>query len=523
MSPTGADVIFEELVEEEGGRKRELQHELSNQHQTKRFKLETTQVRRLSYPTLEPEQRLKLEEHFQHIISNAAIDFTKIEMKDIQAAMKTMLERIRTRVNRRGIFNISGVMPAGSMREQTSLWKFHYTLEGAYIEFDFLPQLNNLTHQCTKQTAEIECTVLAQLNNLIHQCTKQTAKNECKGCIKIVKPPVNLERVRQCYSDREDEFNANSLEKRKVISDLFLNEINYCLTTACNCLTFQFQIENAIFVNQTNYKISLRPSSKHHKQGCGECTVDMPTGTLHVNTEIDIELSSIGPNDCSLIFQWTSKAKSLSAPDSRFLQEPQPVSQLPIFVDFLPALESLTSSSSGAGEEHDLFIVPKGCNVCDRFADDYAYRWRKSWCIAELNAFTKEMSDKHRRCYQIIKYLSEIPNITYSFYKLPGYHIKTIVLRHHTERTDTTDALVQCILKIYQDLHQAYETKELLSYQSNVNLLVNPEYLPISFLSISQMSNLYSSEMKKCEKIINTLCSVSVTDTWETFIRKALS
>ena len=459
------------------GRKREHQYEYqpSEQNQNKRLKLETTQVRRLSYPTLEPEQRLKLKEYFQHIISNATIDFTQDEMKDIQTAMKTMLERIRTRVNSRGIFNIARVVPAGSMCEQTSLWKFNwFTKGGHFIEFDFLAQLNNLTHQCTKQTAEIEC----------------------KGCIKIVKPPLDLERVRQCYSDRENEFNAVSLEDKEVISDLFLNEINYCLTSACNCLTFQCENDYG------DYSISLRPSSEHNKHGCGECTVDMPSGTLLVNTTIVIEQDSRGPNKCQLVFQWTSKAKSLSAPDELLLQEPQPVSQLPIFVDFLPALESLTPSSSGAGEEHGFFIVPKRCNVCDIFADDDDNRWRKSWCIAELNAFTTDMSDKHRRCYQIIKYLLEINPVL----KLPSYHIKTIVLRHHTECTDTTDEIVQCILKIYQDLHQAYETVKLLSYQSNLNIL--------------KKSFSYSGYKDTCEDFIYTLCSVSVTDTWETFIEK---
>ena len=460
------------------GRKREHQYEYqpSEQNQNKRLKLETTQVRRLSYPTLEPEQRLKLEEHFQHIISNAAIDFTKDEMKDIQAAMKTMLERIRTRVNRRGIFNIASVVPAGSMCEQTSLWKFNWSEEGAYfIEFDFLAQLKKMTHQCTKQTAEIEC----------------------KGCIKTVKPPVNLERVRQCYSDREDEFNAESLEDKLVISDLFLNEINYCLTSACNCLTFHSKKDDYGL-----YLISLRPSSEHHKQGCGECTVEMPTGTLHVNTEIVIEQYSRGPNKCQLVFQWTSKAKSLSAPDRWLLQEPQPVSQLPIYVDFLPALESMTPSPAGAGEEHDFFIVPKRCNVCGSF--DNHYKWRKSWCMAELNAFTTDMSDKHRHCYQIIKYLSEIQSHT--VLKLPSYHIKTIVLRHHTECTDTTDDLVQCVLKICQDLHQAYKTKELLSYHSNLNIL--------------DISKLYYLDMNNCKKLIYELCSLSDADTWETFIEK---
>ena len=439
--------------------------------------------------------------------------------------MNTMLERIRTRVNRRGIFNIASVVPSGSMCERTSLWKFDvldHVLdddddddddEQYYIEFDFLAPLNNLIHQCTKQTAEIECTVLAQLNNLIHQCTKQTAEIECKGCIKIVKPPANLKRVRQCYSDREDEFNAHFLKYKTRISDLFLNEINYCLTSTCNCLSFQCRGRN-----YEGYEISLRPSSEDHKHGCGECTVDMPTGTLLVNTTIVIKQSSLGPNKCQLVFQWTSKAKSLSAPDKLLLQQPQPVSTIPICVDFLPALESLTPSSSDARQEHDFFIVPKRCNVC-RSAYDFDYRWRKSWCKAELNAFTTDMSDKHRHCYQIIKYFSEIQG---PGRELSSYHIKTIVLRHHTECTDTTDDCVQCILKIYQDLHQAYKTKNLLSYQSNLNIL-DKSYSYSYEMEDSysyEMEDSYSYEMEECEKYINKLCSVSVTDTWKTFSRK---
>ena len=69
--------------------------------------------------------------------------------------------------------------------------------------------------------------------------------------------------------------------------------------------------------------------------------MDMPTGTLYVNTEIDIYQRINGPNNCSLIFQWISKTKTLSAPDDLLLQKPQPISSLPIYVDFLPALESM--------------------------------------------------------------------------------------------------------------------------------------------------------------------------------------
>ena len=224
----------------------------------------------------------------------------------------------------------------------------------------------------------------------------------------------------------------------------------------------------------------------------------MSTGTLHVNTEIDIYQNHLGGthlNNCSLIFQWTSKTKSLSAPDKEFLQKPRPISSLPIYVDFLPAPESLKPASPGAGDEHDYFIVPKRCNVC--LAETFIDRWRQSWCMAEIQAITHAMSDKQRRCYQIMKYLSEARR----FNTLPNYYIKTVVLRHHTTCSDVTDDTVDCVMEMFRDVQQAYKTKELLSYQSNLNIL----------------NKLNSDE---CEPYINTLCSVSVTDSWETFIRK---
>ena len=261
--------------------------------------------------------------------------------------------------------------------------------------------------------------------------------------------------MRQCY-------NRELLKEKALISKLFLNEINYCLTSSCDYLTFQCEKdEDGI------YEISLRPSSDQHTQGCDECTVRMPTGTLHVNSEINIDEDTVYPNNCSLIFQWNSKVNRLSAPDKLLLQQPQPVSSLTIYVDFVPAQESLKPSTSGAGCEHDYLIVPKRCNVCEH-VDYFNNKWRKSWCISELNAFTAEMSKKHIKCYQTMKFLSVTsahPNLPKT---LPNYHIKTIVLRHHSTCTDTTDDCVDCVLKMFHDLLQAYKTGVLLVYQSNL-------------------------------------------------------
>ena len=397
-----------------------------------------------------------------------------------------MLERIKTRVNRRGIFKIGRIVRGGSGAEKTSIWKIRRRLSEEsqyYLEFDFLAALENAVKDCIDQTAN------------------------CPGCIEIVKTPVDKERLRQCYDgdhilnaglmyhdDSGDIFSECFLESRKVISNIFIKEINYCLTSSCDCLTYQCHEPK-----DRGYKISLRPSSVEHKHGCGECAVDMTTGTLHVNTEMVVEQRSGDPNQCSLIFKWISKAKSLSVPDELLLHESQLLSTLPILVDFLPVLESLKTTSSGAAGQHDYFIVPKRCNVCGGDYVDYRNRWRKSWCMAEIDAFTTKMSYKHKRCYQVIKYLLA----TGIF--LPNYHIKTVVLNHHTTCADTTDYYVDCVIGMLRELLQAHETKELLSYQSNLNIIKGDDFV----------------ERKKndCELLIHKLCSVSATDNWATFIK----
>ena len=94
--------------------------------------------------------------------------------------------------------------------------------------------------------------------------------------------------------------------------------------------------------------------------------------------------------------------------------------------------------------------------------------------MAEVHvyAITTDMSYKHRRCYQIIKYLLRAS----AFDRLPNYHIKTAVLRHHTTCSDTADDCVDCVMGMFRDLLQTYQTKQLLSYQSNLNILNDDGY-----------------------------------------------
>ena len=56
------------------------------------------------------------------------------------------------------------------------------------------------------------------------------------------------------------------------------------------------------------------------------------------------------------------------------------------------------------------------------------------------------------------------------------------------------------VIRMYRDLLQAYEAKELLSYQSNLDI-VKREY-----------GNVIAFKKKRCEFLLSDMCSVSATD-----------
>ena len=427
---------------------------------------------------LAPEQKHKLEELFQHIVTNAAVDFDNQELKDIQAALNIMLERIMIQVNRQGIFKIARIVPGGSMVEKTSLWKF-YNKGQNYLEFDFL----------------------AVLENEIKLYEGKAERNTCKtrGCIKTVTSVLDFDRMRDYY-EVDYELNAETVNHKRIINNCFIRTINHCLTSSCDCLRLS--------TDKVLKEILIRPTAVERKHGCDLCTVEMPTGTLYVHTETAVETSvgSGNPNRCSLIFLWSSKALSLSAPD-RLLQTRRSVSSVPIFVGCLPAMESMKTCETGNEDEHDFFIVPKDCNVCDyvyhvdeQWNDYTPNKWRKSWCVAEMKAFT-QMSERHRKCYEVMKYLSVGDT------ELPNYHIKTVLLNHHTTCSDTTENFVDCIIRICWDLIHAYETRKLMSFYSNLNILKG-----VSFQETHDLK-------KSCKRLIDILCSVPASESWDTFAK----
>ena len=77
-----------------------------------------------SHQTLRPEQMPKLKETFDNIITRVGIDFTNQEIQAIQAAIHGLLERVVAGVNKRGIFSVARIQPAGSMADKTAIWKY---------------------------------------------------------------------------------------------------------------------------------------------------------------------------------------------------------------------------------------------------------------------------------------------------------------------------------------------------------------------------------------------------------------
>ena len=437
------------------------------------------------------EQRSKINYFCDTIATAASVDYTNNELNDIRVAVDTMLQTIVTRVNKRGVFNVAGIQAGGSMAEKTSIWKYHWDKEEAdrdrfdrpFIEFDYLAVLAG--------SAEDICV------------------QACPGCIKLTRTPVNLEELDKFYS-RKDGYTAETLKDKSVLNELFWHEINGCLTSLCDCLTFN----NKRMEWKFNRQLAFQRASANQTPFCDKCSVTMSTGILRAGI---IPTNQMFPDldDCSLVFLWTSKANSVFAPDKLLLRTPQQLASLLLYVDFLPALESREETSTDEetsdekGHEHGHFAVPKQCNVCT-FANRAHIKnyespgkgWRKSWCKTELYEFVNNMSDKHKRCYQILKYLRDLA---------PGehinkYHMKILILRHNKTCSNTTDECAECVVKLFQQLRKLYESKKLISPYSNQNLLKRDGY--------------YDVQKRFCEMRLDDLCSLSDSESWETFVNK---
>ena len=277
---------------------------------------------------------------------------------------------------------------------------------------------------------------------------------------------------------------------KKCFYEEIIASVGYCF----KCLSPD--ITHAGIENHLIEKVSF----KHDSRSCA-CCVLRATGSLNFSTSIPItpHADTQTPASCSLIFQWISKSESLYVPDKFFTQRKQ-IKLLPIFIDLLPAFESRQSHVSESGHEYKTFIIPKRCNCC--FLNSGG-GWRKSMCLSEIHIIANEMSNKHRKCYRIIKLLLELMDKVDYFSYINQYYVKTFVLRHSRMCLDTSDDCVNRVLHIFHELQLAYEAWDLRSYHSNQKL--------------GCAENIVYTLFQEC---IEKLCSVSTKDSLDVFARK---
>ena len=88
--------------------------------------------------------------------------------------------------------------------------------------------------------------------------------------------------------------------------------------------------------------------------------------------------------------------------------------------------------------------------------------------MAEVNDFIENLSGKHRKCYQILKYHIAIGFLL----NVRDYHVKTVVLHHSLALCIPTNDVIDCLREMLQELLQAYESRELKQFnEPRINLL----------------------------------------------------
>ena len=286
-------------------------------------------------------------------------------MKDIQFAVRAMLDRVATRVHEREVFKISRIVPCGSMVEQTGVWKYDKKTGERHTEFDFLAVLNKYSR-------------FIRFGNGCGLCVEAS----------ILPDHHDTSTLHFCKYGHHAGGHSGMFQ----LDQLFLRELNTCLGSACDC--FSVKIGGHTDYPVYSYKLAEACDSDYL---CDKCVVEMSTGILRVNHAVSV--GQLADANCSLVFRWTSKAAdTLSACDKVLHEEARTIKSFSVHVDFLPALEVLNSK-----HEHEFFLVPKLCDNCKR-----REHWRKSNCMTEISYTINEMSKKHKKCYRIIKYLLSV-------------------------------------------------------------------------------------------------------------------
>ena len=361
-------------------------------------------------------QDIQLKSFYKNILRNAALNFNNKEIHDIQIAVRQMLERVTAQINTEAesLFKISHIQPCGSMEEKSSILKsvsrvcdYNGARLRKYIEFDFL--------------AVIDLPDVVRL------------EGGCPACHFVLKQ-------------------GNGFPLKRDSENVFNRQLCRSIASLCSCFSLVFHRDN----DKKPFLpilFSFEPANTNIN-GCSSCTVAMDTGCLTVMPKVISEYRG-----CSLILLWTSYVSSLSDFDCNdTLQTTKPIKYLPIHIDFIPACKISGQQINGS---NPLFLVPKECSYC-------GWNCRLSDCLSEVEYFLNNVSEKHKKAYLIIKFISQF------FGFLPKYHLKIILFHHCKICTDTSEDYATCVLSTLRELVQSYENGLLMAFHGNVNLLTGP-------------------------------------------------
>ena len=357
----------------------------------------------------------RLKTFYETILRNAPLDFNNKEIQDIQTAVRHMLERVTAQMNAEWPIKISHIQPCGSMEEKSSILKtvskpcdYNGVRLTKYIEFDYLA--------------------------IIDKSDDVRLEGSCPGC-------------RFGEESILKQGNGGKFPLGDDSDDVFNSQLGRSTASLCSCFSLVFQRVDS-YLPRT---FSFEPANPNIN-GCPSCTVTMDTGCLTVMPKVINNYLS----DCSLKLLWTSYVSSLSDFDCNdTLQTTEQIKYLPIHIDFIPARKISGQQINGS---NPLFLVPKTCSFC-------LCRRRLSDCLSEVEYFLNSVSEKHKKTYLIIKFISQFFNV------LPKYHLKIILFRHCKTCTDPSEDCATCVLSILRELSQSYKNGVLMAFRGNVNLL----------------------------------------------------
>ena len=436
---------------------------------------------------------MALQAVFDNILETVSVDSNNQEIQDIVSAVEELVHRYARRIKEhKPDLKISRILPCGSMKDRSSLWKTyvnnpnrHFMFDGIgevpYIEFDFLAILEKPSEFVYVATACRGCKQIqsSRCSDDLEACRKPETDIVPKTA-GIIRTYISATQVTRSCSRCETAFHGckpwwpfvswktwkktDSVDYlcTDMVDALFHNELVSVMCSSCSCFSMTVQEAECSGMECSNRRrCKIVPNAMDRNVNCDTCTVHKDTGFLQIAASSEADMMSRKRNKCSFILRWTSIALKLSASNLKNLGNKH-ISSVHIFVDFLPAFELAGEDLHVEHDNNDALLVAKKCSSCKDCC-----KWRISHTVQEMNALSS-ISEKHKMCYKMIKYIVQL--FHYFDININSYHAKTVCLKHFIDCTNNDNNYSICVREILLNLSHAYKTGHLEEFVSKFNL-----------------------------------------------------